>query len=151
MDHIWDSRTLTGRPSSWKEITSRKNPDNIMEMTRSKLGMSVPQLEDNEIRRSRSTMLADRRTHSDAFMSRLAKIEAKERVAAKIRKRHCIPVAALSKMLLKVGWVCGVEWISVYQDELECFRRSITLLRIMTSRRFERLSIITSTLGHAAR
>ena len=70
VDHIWDSRTLTGRPSSWKEITSRKNPDNIMEMTRSKLGMSVPQLEDNEIRRSRSTMLADRRTQDslDAMM-----------------------------------------------------------------------------------
>ena len=70
VDHIWDSRTLAGRPSSWKEITSRRQPDNIMDMTRSKLGMSVPQLEEHEIRRSRSTMISDRRTQDslDAMM-----------------------------------------------------------------------------------
>ena len=33
--------------------------------------------------------LADRKTHSDAFMSRLSKIEAKERVAARI-ERECV-------------------------------------------------------------
>ena len=37
--------------------------------------------------------LADRRTHSDDFMARLVKIEAKERVAAKCAQQH-----ALSRM-----------------------------------------------------
>ena len=62
VQHIWDSEALKGRATLWKEVTQRKQPHNMMEMTRSKLGMSVPQLEPHEMRRSRSTMIAARRT-----------------------------------------------------------------------------------------
>ena len=62
VQHIWDSETLKGRATMWKEIQNRRQPENTMEQMRSKLGMSVPQFEQSEMRRSRSTMMADRRT-----------------------------------------------------------------------------------------
>jgi len=62
VQHIWDSNTLEGRASSWKAIQARSQPGNMMELTRSKLGMSVPTIEHTELRRSRSTMIAARRT-----------------------------------------------------------------------------------------
>ena len=62
VQHIWDSETLKGRATLWKEVSQRSQPANMMELTRSKLGMSVPQLEDHEMRHSRSAMLAARRT-----------------------------------------------------------------------------------------
>ena len=62
VQHIWESETLKGRASLWKEVAPRPQPNNMMELTRSKLGLSVPSVEQNEMRRSRSTMLAARRT-----------------------------------------------------------------------------------------
>ena len=62
VQHIWEAETLKGRASLWKDVEARPQPSNMMDMTRSKLGMSVPTLAAHEIRRSRSTMLASRRT-----------------------------------------------------------------------------------------
>ena len=62
VQHIWDAETLKGRATLWKEVTARSQPGNMIEMTRSKLGMSVPMVAANDMRRSRSSMLADRRT-----------------------------------------------------------------------------------------
>lgn len=62
VQHIWESETLKGRASLWKDVAPRPQPNNMLEMTRSKLGMSVPSHETGEMRRSRSTMIAARRT-----------------------------------------------------------------------------------------
>ena len=71
VQHIWDANTLKGRATLWKEIGQRPQPPDIMEKTRSKLGMSVPHIAEDEMRRSRATMLADRRTRDSlAAMAR---------------------------------------------------------------------------------
>jgi len=62
VQHIWEAETLKGRASLWKDVEARPQPSNMMDLTRSKLGMSVPGAESNELRRSRSSMLAARRT-----------------------------------------------------------------------------------------
>ncbi len=36
VQHIWESETLKGRASLWKEVAPRPQPGNMMEMTRSK-------------------------------------------------------------------------------------------------------------------
>lgn len=78
VDHIWDSEALKGRATLWKDIEARPQPDNMMDLTRSKLGMSVPGVEANEMRRSRSTMIAARRTRDSlAAMQRERDADAK--------------------------------------------------------------------------
>jgi len=59
MQHVWDPNALTGRASVWEEV--RPAPQTNIAAVRSKLGMSVPQLDD-ESRNSRSKMFATRRT-----------------------------------------------------------------------------------------
>jgi len=62
VQHIWDSNTLAGRATMWKNVTQRTQPANTMELTRAKLGLSVPHVAAHEERQSRSSMIAARRT-----------------------------------------------------------------------------------------
>jgi len=62
VQHIWDSNALEGRATSWKHVMQRQQPTNAMEVTRAKLGLSVPEVRDEDMRRSRSSMIAARRT-----------------------------------------------------------------------------------------
>mmetsp|Transcript_1295 Transcript_1295/g.3664 ORF Transcript_1295/g.3664 Transcript_1295/m.3664 type:complete len:238 (-) Transcript_1295:272-985(-) len=57
--HVWDPKALTGRATTWEDV--RPAPQGSMADARSKLGMSVPNIDDSQVR-SRSRMLADRRT-----------------------------------------------------------------------------------------
>jgi len=62
VQHIWDANTLSNRATSWKYVQQRQQPANMMELTRSKLGLSVPTVEESTMRHSRSSMIAARRT-----------------------------------------------------------------------------------------
>jgi len=65
--HVWDPQTLAGRATLWKEVQPRPQLPDALAMSRSKLGMSVPQLDAaGEMRHSRSKMLASRR-NADAL------------------------------------------------------------------------------------
>lgn len=57
VQHVWDAASLQNRASLWKDVHSRGNPN--MAITRSKLGMSVPEANNNK---SKTKILAERRT-----------------------------------------------------------------------------------------
>jgi len=59
VQHVWDPRTLTGRASTWED--HRPAPPASMADARSKLGMSVPHIDDKDVH-SRSKLFASRRT-----------------------------------------------------------------------------------------
>jgi len=59
VEHVWDPNALKGRASEWEEV--RPAPQQNIGAVRSKLGMSVPQLDD-ATRNSRSKIFAARRT-----------------------------------------------------------------------------------------
>lgn len=60
--HVWDPDTLKDRATLWKQVPPRPQPANALELARSKLGMSVPEVDaSGELRHSRSKMFASRR------------------------------------------------------------------------------------------
>jgi len=59
MQHVWNPHSLTGRASTWEDV--RPAPPASMADTRSKLGMSVPHIDDSHVY-SRSKLMATRRT-----------------------------------------------------------------------------------------
>lgn len=59
VEHVWDPRTLVGRPSVWEDVTPAPAVD--IGAARSKLGMSVPMVDDST-RMCRSKLFAARRT-----------------------------------------------------------------------------------------
>lgn len=62
VQHVWDPKALAERPTLWKDVQARPQGRDAMGLARSKLGMSVPQLQNGESRQSRTTMIAARRT-----------------------------------------------------------------------------------------
>lgn len=61
VQHIWDPHTLASRATLWKEVQARPQEKGAIAMSRSKLGMSVPSVNDAGIN-SRARMIAARRT-----------------------------------------------------------------------------------------
>lgn len=76
VQHVWDPDALRQRGTLWKDVQSRPQGKEAMGLARSKLGMSVPQLQ-KELP-SRTSMIAARRTRDSlAAMDREREADAK--------------------------------------------------------------------------